>query len=203
MKKLFFLLVAIILFSACAPSPEAIQNTLTQNQAALPTLSPTPSPIPLSEINLDNILFLPGDLPKGFIFKSIIEETSSNERVPGQVKRIVLELTKQDTGNGVVSISLFEDTEKRDQEFSQSIELYSDTLEAKSEDLIDLEDIGEYGKLFRNDTPLGTGLSISFLFFVRCHASVSMDIVSDNETDSIIQSYAKKLDERLTNVICR
>ena len=203
MKKLFFLLAAILWFSACAPSPEAIQKTLTQSQTALPTLSPTPSPIPLSEINLDNILFLPGDLPKVFIFKSIIEETSSNERVPGQIKRIVLELTKQDGGNGVVSISLFEDTEKRDQKFSQSIELYSNTLETKSEDLIDLEGIGEYGKLFRNDTPPGTGLSISFLFFVRCHASVSMDIVGNNETDSIIQSYAKKLDERLTSVICR
>lgn len=46
MKKLFFLLAAIILLTACAPSPEQIQKAMTQTQAAIPTPTPTPTPTP-------------------------------------------------------------------------------------------------------------------------------------------------------------
>jgi hypothetical protein len=212
MKKLSFLLVAIILLTACAPSPEVIQKAIAKTQTALPTNTPTPTPIhtptpiPLSEINLDNILLLPGDLPEGYIVEPITGENPVGGLATGEEKRVCQEFEKKDTGSGFVCVDLFEETEKRDQDYNQTFERIFNQLGTVQEDLIDIEDIGENRKLIRNDMPLGVGSRIiysNFLFLVRCHAFINIYMVSDDKTESAIQSYAKKLDKRLSNVICR
>jgi hypothetical protein len=212
MKKLFFLLAAIILLTACVPSLEAIQKAIAKTQTALPinTLTPTPTPtstpIPLSEINLDNILLLPGDLPEGYTVEPITDENPVGGLARGEEKRVCQEFEKKDTGSGFVCVDLFEETEKRDQDYDQTFERIFNQLETAQEDLIDIKDIGENGKLIRNDISLGVGSRIiysNFLFLVRCHAFISIYMVSDDKTERAIQSYAKKLDERLSNVICR
>jgi hypothetical protein len=81
MKTAYYLVLIIILLASCSSSPSgnAIQTAIAQTQIARPTTTVVPSPtststpepisistsIPLSEIDLESILILPGDLPPG------------------------------------------------------------------------------------------------------------------------------------------
>jgi len=215
MKK-FILAVLFLSITACVPSKAQIEAAAiaaeTETQAAIPTptrtpiptITPTPTLIPLSGINFDNLLLLDGDLPQGYIYKPITDDTNSiNENITGQDKRASQEFSKEGTGFGIVSVFLFEAIEKRDQAYnlaSGEVDKVNESVQVGQTQNIDLKDIGEKGRL-----TIHTILSSRFstLMFVRCHAYVYLSMTNDDELSSVTKSYARKLDARLTNVICR
>lgn len=87
MKKhtaILILIISVMLFSACQPSAQAIQEAIAKTQTAQPTatilptpspsptpiptatLEPTPTLIPLKEINLSGVIFHENELPQGY-----------------------------------------------------------------------------------------------------------------------------------------
>lgn len=209
MKKLFFFLVTIILLTACAPSPEAIQKAMIQTQAAIPTSTPTSTPtptatsIPLSKINLDNILLVGGDLPEGFIAKPLGRYTNNPILVDisGQEQMVIQEFSKTNEGIGLVSVYLFEEIVKRNQAYDIAISKLDEPSSIGRTIKSDINDIGEEGLLYF-DYVIGN-ITISKIIFVRCHAFVFLTRSMDDENSSVLRAYAKKLDERLTNLICQ
>lgn len=61
MLKSRFLLFVMLLLSACAPSPLAIQTAIAETQVGW-TKTPSPTRIPVSEINIDPAIIQPEDL---------------------------------------------------------------------------------------------------------------------------------------------
>jgi hypothetical protein len=205
MKKLFSLLVVIILFSACAPSPEQIQKAMTQTQAAIPTPTPAPTPtsIPLSKINLDNELLVEGDLPEGFVAGPIGRYTNNPnlESITGQEQMIIQEFSKTNGGIGLVSVFLFEETEKRNQAYDIAKSKLDEPSSISTITKSDINDIGAEGILYFD--PVMGNITISTIIFVRCHAFAYLGRSMDDENSSVLRAYAKKLDERLTQIICQ
>lgn len=182
-----FLLV-LLLLAACAPSAQAIGNAL-----------PTDTPIPFSALNFQSIILWPGDLRPHFEPSDVqtdvsallfdvptpdyfISETFSFKPVEGE------ELT-----GSRVQVMVYEDISKVNSAYR--VALGGMSLGKKT-----YIEVGENAQA--STEPNGwVEMLQSSLVFKRCHAVVSIFLLPSIMNDVVF--YAKRLDARLTPLVCR
>ena len=207
LKHNVILLIVLFLFlvSACSPSDQIIQEAIEQTQTAFPTSTLAPTPIPLSEYNLKNILLVEGDLPEGYEVNPFITDISDTKYgdLNGVEYFLGQEFSKTDEGGGHVVIFLFDSEEERNRAFYLTMSDNYDEIKKLNEntDIKDITDVGEMGKLIMSEiTVMSTSIKSAQIGFVRCHAFVLIGKTVDDS--STILAYARKLDERLSDTIC-
>jgi len=199
------LLACTMLLAACGqstPSPEMIQTSIAQTQAALPTQTPipTPTPIPLSEINLEDILILPGDLPSGYAGSQI--SNNPPEKIFGYEQFIEQKLEKKGIDFGFVWVVLYNTTQKAKTTYTAWSNYGSSSEEDNFTTTVSsVEGLGEEAKYFMMDGEVATiSIDMTYLTFVRCHAFVRINMKTD-DVESVI-NYADRLDKRLSELVC-
>jgi len=211
MKKYF--LLTILFLVACQPSSEAIEQAIVQTQSAMPTetsapiptLEPTPIPIPLREIDLSNVLIIDGDLPSGYSSGQI---RSDPQEMFSEVKNFESVINQQFAYKGDVSggvtIFLFDLLDDRDKAYEIIVDGFgeSTSTDAITAKVDDLDEIGEKAKYVTSQTHLfGVNKENSDLAFTRCHAVVHIRMGDTSDIENLA-SYAERLDKRLADIIC-
>lgn len=202
MSKGYGLLLVLVaaLVSACAPSsapptetfpPTATpQTTPTEAPTAAPTATPTP--IPLSELKLDSLLVQIGDLSAGLTGAQIRSTVPEMFRsVPRADNTIFHQFARGGEPAGGVAVFLYESKAKIQ-------DAYDEIVSGLGSDSKPISEIGEKAKV------VTSSLLIEFadLAFFRCNAVVHIRFAGTSNVEEIA-SYAKRLDTRLSEVICR
>jgi hypothetical protein len=205
MKKILLISIIFIILTNCAPSPEKIQKSIEETIAAIPTptATPTPTPIPLSEIDLTNSLLVEGDLPQGFVAKPVGKITNNPilENIKGYDQIILQEFSKENQGLGIVSVLLFKDLNDRDKSFKLAEAKLDESFGNGSAIKNEKGEIGENNSRYFQ-TVFGK-ITTSAIIFVRCHAFVYMGRSMEDQNLTVLRAYAKRLDERLSALVCQ
>jgi ABC-type Fe3+-hydroxamate transport system substrate-binding protein len=201
MKDLTILAMFLsILLGACAtpaPSAEAIQTAiaLTQSANPIPTfgLQPaaTSTPILLAGLNLEGVLLWPGDLPKGYAASQAHPEPSAfmnDAPIPDySISRMI---SRAGQPGGRIDVLVYADSEKVATAYELAVSQFiGEPVKVQ---------VGEQGKVALTISPTQTAA----LTFTRCHAIVAMQLLGTSTADGVL-SYAKRLDYRLTPLVCR
>jgi hypothetical protein len=177
----------VVFFVACTPSSTA---TIKPEQATL------------SEINLENVLWLQGDFPEEFTVGSSNKKISGTlwDDIDGIDNFLVISFEKDGEPGGFVSVALFSDIDKRNQAFDKFNTKY---FEVESSNKKKLDNIGENSFLHDwGGVSMSEGeYNIVHLTFIRCHSFVYLFKGFEVET-SVLLTYAKNLDERLSQIVC-
>jgi len=171
---------------------------------ALPTL--TPSPVPLSEINLEPILIISGDLPAGYSGAQI--RTTPPEmfnNITNFNNAIYQQFEKDGKSAGGVAIFLFESVDNADIAFQKIVGGFGESGESANlkTTVENISNVGEKATVVTIETSL-SGLSMKFtdFAFVRCHAIVHIRM-SDTVNADYLTGYGIRLDKRLSELVCR
>jgi len=162
------------------------------SQAAAPMEA---TEIPLAELDLEPLLLEDGDLPadfKGADIRHTIEEAPFSE-LPPAAQAIVQAINgyNQDTSNWVY-ILLYEDLDDLQEAFEQLVsKSYKFTEGAEP-----IDGIGEQAR-FEKDEFAFHYIPYEKVAFTRCNALVYI------ETSTDTQNYARRLDSRLKETVCR
>ena len=190
-KTILVFALAIFMFAACGPSDAEIQAkvqaSIAQTQAAIPTATL----IPFSALDLESILITSGDLPAGYEAAQIRNKLSDfSKAVPAPDYFISQSLSYNGNIGGLVEVLVYDD-------ISNVQTAYKIAVNNLPGDKTNLK-IGEGGQVASTYFIMST----ASLAFIRCHAVVSMQFMGTTNTDDAI-SYAMRLDERLTSMVCR
>lgn len=185
MKKYLAFLV-VFLGTAC---------TTTLN----PTPTPEPTPIPLSEVKLESLLIVEGDLPE-----DLIPDAITNENAVGsadELDRAVVVYTQymllNDGEGGGVSVFLFESLDDVQDAFYKVTTFMNAPIPYRA--------VGENARIENFLIPVMPDIQPiegARLIFSRCHALVVIQFprAGDFETMEI---YGKSLDTRIQPHVCR
>ena len=192
----------VLLFSGCSsPTPSP-----TQTPTPTATPSPTPTPIPLSEIDLEPILILPGDLPAGFDAaqtRQVIPEMFS--ALPKAQNQIYRQFEHDRDGAGGVTVLLYESSDDVNEAYSMIVDGFAEPQSIEGLTVLRplVPDLGEEAEA---NTVEGELLDIVLdstdLAFIRCSAVVHIRMMDTAELVEVA-SYARRLDARLSDLVCR
>jgi hypothetical protein len=189
MKKTTLILFFIALvMTGCGPSEDAIQKAIEQTQMAMPTATL----IPFSELNLESILIVPGDLPPGYEASQIRSERGDITK-PAPVPDYFVSqmLSKSGAPKGLVDVLVYEDASK----VSNAYDLASKN--APGQGTAKKIEIGEEGQI----ASFFLSYEVVTVTFFRCNAVVSIQFMGAGPDGA--RDYAKRLDERITPIVCR
>ncbi len=211
MYKRFLPIFALALFAAsCGPSTEKFEPSLAQTQAA--QLTEPPTLIPLSEINLEELLIQPGDLPVGFSPSKISTEPPELfSEIAGYEYTVSQLFEQKEKIVGGVTVFLYENNADLEQYYSSIVEDLGESAfkvdgvgEKASgytinttEEILAL-DINELGKKIL----LAQALIFTDLAFQKCHAIVHIRVIGTDNI-SVVKIYANILENRLASLVCR
>lgn len=168
--------------------------------------SATPTPIPLSQVNLEPILILPGDLPAGLSGAQVrdsLPEMFGN--LPEASNQIYQQFQRQGEAAGGVAATLYESDSDRDVAYTLLLKGFGDTSSGSitKTERIAVSNVGERAEAVTlQGSMLGIVLDFADLAFVRCGAVVHIRFGGSADLTEIV-SYARRLDERLTTLVCR
>ncbi len=193
MSFYFIALAGLICVSACSPSLDSTQGAVVQTEPQ--TASPTV--LPLSDLDLEQLLVEEGALPAGF-YSGQVQSTppDTDPELQTAVNAIYREISLTGRDPGTVSIWLFEDIEESRAAFEAMV--------AKLEGGETSTGVGEAAVTWSLITPLDTGesMELSQVIYLRCHALVRISISNAKVLPSAV-GYAQSLDTRLTPLVCR
>lgn len=208
MKNVFCMLLVISLIVGCSPSPDSIEREATEIQGAVTTATATPTqPVPviptqtqiqLSDIDLEEILIVPNDLPAGYSGGQAHEITIEQFTWVSYkgINNLYQEIARDNAQVGGVTVFIYENT-------NDALKTYQELLDAIGDSYEELKDIGDKGVYSTIDMKI-SGISVKnvSLVFTRCNASVNLGI--SGTTDIMgVSAYAKRLDERLSPLVCK
>ena len=180
MKK-HLVLLFIFWGTACAPAPDA-----------------TPTPIPLSQLNLESILVVEGDLPG-----DLVPDLKTNKNAVGaadELDRAEIVFTQYFLLNGGegggVSVFLFESLE--------DVQAAFEKVSTMMNKPVDFSKVGERARMENFLIPLMPDvppIEGSRLIFVRCHALAVIQFPRADDLGAIA-GYGRLLDERIQPLIC-
>jgi len=166
---------------SCSATPNIVQITNTH-----PSEPGTQTPIPLADLDLESILIQPGDLPLGYSGGQVQDFLPGMfDDIPRPVHQIYQQFEDKNGSVGGVSVIVYDSA-------APSIEAY-DTL---------LLGMGGKGQAKAVES-LGNQAHISGwnLLFLRCNTITYFRLVGMNYDEYM--SYAQRLDERLSPLVCR
>lgn len=196
MKKLYFLFVLFTFFiSSCSAKIEN-EEVITPEATNTAETTPTPTKIPLTDIDLEGILIMNGDLPAGYTGAQIRDNAPEMfNNLPEAQNTIYQQFAKDGETAGGVTVLLFESQEDIENAYKKIIAGFSDAEE--------LDEIGENANITYVDMEvLGSRMQFGDLVFIRCNALAHIRMTDLPQKESLI-SYAKRLDKRLDGMICK
>jgi hypothetical protein len=213
MKPVYFLFLVAVLLASCssAPSGDAVQTAIAQTQIAqptntlvpIPTNTPTPeptstpTPIPLSELDLEPILVMPGDLPAGYSAAQVSSDPPAMfNDVPQPVNQIYQQFEQDNESAGGVAILVYDNQSDVDT-------AYNNLLEGMGETSKSVSGVGDRASAVSFDySAVLAGAKGMDLLVSLCNTIIHTRITGSDNIDYLI-SYAQRLDERLTPLVCR
>ena len=201
MKKVLICLEFLsIIITGC--SIETTQNytqtsepTFTQEPTNTQEPTSTPTRIPLSDIELEEILVKDGDLPAGYSGAQISDTAPEMfDNLPEAENTINQQLAKGGEQKGGVTVFLYDSQDNLDSAFFKIKTGFSEEKQ--------LDTVGEKAFItyFSQDI-LGIKIQFGDLLFSRCNAVVHIRMTELSSEDSLI-AYAKRLDKRLSELVC-
>ena len=203
MRKLLACLAILVLFTGCAPSPEAIQRAIAVTETAKPTLTITPSPtststptltltptststptpIPLADIDLTTLIYQEGDLPSEYI--PMEKYTLTSEQyiwiTNKGVNNLFQNFVKNNEDIAGTTIMLYENADEIDLTYSEILAQEKDynPIPGLKVVIVTLAGVGE--KAFYSTTDYGSLVHSSHIIFIRCHAIVSLRLGDNSD----------------------
>lgn len=177
------LIVALVLLAACGGDPAPIPQW--QSATAVPTA------VPLDQVDLEPLLIQSGDLPAGLSGAQVKDEAPAMfAGVPHPTKAIDQRFQRAGDTAGGITVLLYQSDADRDV-------AYADVVKGLGKGAVAQNGVGERAMAV-NNTDL---LEFVDLTFVRCHAVVHIRFSGTSEP-SDAAAYAKRLDKRLSSVVC-
>lgn len=179
---------------------------LTMAVLWLAACSATPMPMPLSEVDLEPILILPGDLPAGLSGAQVRDSLPEMfDEPPEAENQIYQQFQREGKAAGGVAVTLYESNADLDAAYTLLLGGFGDS-DIDSSVTVERKVVSDVGERAETVTLQGTILGIVFdsvdLAFVRCGAVVHTRMSGSANLIDIV-SYARRLDERLTSLVCR
>ena len=201
MKRISSLLLIVSFIVSCIPSP-------TPNPTLNPSLVliPTPSLIPLLEIDLEPILIQDGDLPPGYYEAQVREVPNDSYKwiINKGLNNIQQYIGLNDDIGGSVTIYLYEDTIALNTAYEQQSDSFGELSDSPKPGYQTsyLDGIGEKAKyLTFDEKSYGDEFDQTALVFKRCHALVDISFYQTYNLDYIV-SYSKRIDRRISDLVC-
>jgi hypothetical protein len=191
MKALYYLVLFTLLLASCSASPTArqVQSTAVSSQTSSTS-------VPLSDVNLDDILLNPGDLPPEYIGQQISHNPPAIFESVQEVVQVVqqpFEVGKYPSDG--ITIFLFSSPTDLDSAYKRVTEIISiGALEPLSE-------VGEKAVIQEEGQGVFLVTSVQVVF-IRCHALVYIQLFASDATTDLATSYAKKVDKRISPLVC-
>lgn len=197
--------------SAVEPTPSAtipVANTPTSvpptDTPIPPTETSTPTPIALSDLDLESVLVKPNDLPSGMSGAQVSRILPGAYRnLPAADAQIRQQFEMEGQARGGVAVLLYSSPSRLEATF-RLIEAdlgdpkYEPSMKITRESI---DGVGEYavGSTMSSNT-MGIRYDLSSLLFVRCHAVVNVSMSTANLQE--VETYGQRLDERLISLVC-
>ena len=202
MKKII-LFTLLFLLAACSPnansipsnSPASPAQTSLSNQ---PELKPwfADTPVAIDDLDLQALAILDGDLPPGYQGGQILDGLPKIfEGIPPTELAFYQLIEREGSGAGGVAILFFTGADRVSQAYDQ---LHQSMVIEETESISGLGERSEVYIFYQ------AGVSFRFVdvLFERCGVVVHVRLGDTFNKDEAV-SYAKKLDQRLSEVICR
>jgi hypothetical protein len=195
-RAVYFLVLLVVLLASCEsiPTGDALLTAIAQptktfvfNLSDLPTQIP-PTPITLADIDLESIILLPGDLPDGYTGAGVVDPIPNRFGGTQGVNEIFQLIEYKSRPAGEVTIIVY------DSEARSAI-----TYDLILDDMYPIEEVKNLGE--QAHITIDHFFMITELSFLRCNADVNVTLWTTNR--EIIISYAQRLDERITPLVCR
>jgi len=206
MKKVLVVFLGIIFLASCSPStamPSGTPDIPIITTEPAPTSTPTP--IPLSEIDLESILIKSGDLPAGYS-PSQVRSTPPDmfDNIKNYSNSIYQQFELQGEAGGGVTVFLFDKTSQVSIAYQLIADGFGDSQDSESlkVEVDTLSGIGERATYvtLKSDL-LGITNEFTDLVFTRCYAVVHIRL-SDTAYLDYATGYGERLDKRLSEVEC-
>lgn len=180
------LCLVVLSIGACTPTSQP------ESTPAEPTSIVTL--VPLSELDLKQVLVPESDLPSGYLATKT-KDSLPDLRVPEPLKLIWQQLERTGEVAGGVRIFLYES--ELDVDGAYNIELEDNKSIASTS--APISDIGEKAEISSYTI---SGQVVTDLVFARCYAVANIRMIDMPNQDDITL-YAKRLDEKITSLVCR
>ena len=202
MKKII-LFTLLFLLAACSPNANYVPSNSSSpavqtSPLSQPELKPwfADTPVAINDLDLQALAILDGDLPPGYQSGQILDGLPKIfEGIPPVELAFYQLIEREGSGAGGVAILLFPDA-------SQVSQAYEQLLQGMViEETESISGLGERAHVY---IFYQAGVSFRFVdaLFERCGAVVHIRL-GDTFNKQEAVSYAQKLDQRLTEVICQ
>jgi hypothetical protein len=181
MKRIIFVFCLFFLLAACSTAPSG--NAV-----------PTPTFIPLADLDLRPVLVLPGDLPTGYTaaqFSTTLPAIYSKLILPD--KTFYQQFTSNNQPAGGIAVMLYDSPILQ----VPAYDLVADMLYNKENPVPGLGT-----KALSSQIELAIGPNISEVVFIECRSLVHIRINGILDSNQAI-TYARRLDERIKKLVCR
>jgi hypothetical protein len=170
-------------------------KTIIFNLTAIPTPLP-PTPIPLADLDIASILVQPGDLPAGYSGTQVRSDPSAMfEGIHQPVNQIYQQFECNNGSAGGIAFFVYDKQLNADNAYNLILGGMGETTES-------VPNIGVRARILSMDlSAIGGAENLELLFFRR--NTVIHIRMSDTTNKDYITSYAQKLDERFTPLVCR
>jgi len=186
--------------------------TACNNPLSAPTPTPTPMPtatlIPFSALQLDELIIQPNDLPAGVSGAQISHHEKCDSAAGNKCAEYYInqDLAFEDNQHGQVEIWIYEERQYVSARYNVQLDIFKAECEKAEKqcypgDPKPIPDLGESARMI--DVYNFIGADSFSIVFTRCNAVVLVNIRGvANDPDGVI-TYAQRLDERLTSIVCR
>lgn len=162
--------------------------------------------LPLSEVDLDSLLFISGDLPTIFVGQQIASRPPPDiGSVPVAEKAANQKFRAGEFASDGITVLLYESPADLERAYGIVLDIMSEDNRATP-----LGQVGEKAMLTeeRMSGIQTAGVSIpsstsANVVFTRCHALVYIDLFSSEADSEVAAEYAKRIDQRLQPLVCR
>jgi hypothetical protein len=197
MKRLFILLLFVLV--GCGVAPEAAQPTAAPT--SVPVLTIAPTPVPLDNIDLVGILTDSGPLPKGLTGGKVSAGMPAGDKdAIGEdaINTAELPVLHGTDAAGNVIVAIYPDEIKLTHAYSHR-KIMMKIVSEEGGDKAASADVGKQSMIFTSSI----GIPGTFLVFTRCRALVDIYMTGDLVDNKTVSEYAKSLDAKLTDAVCR
>jgi hypothetical protein len=154
------------------------------------------TPEQIAGVNLEQQLFLPGDLPDRFAAGKPGSATPERFKdFPPAQYRVSVELTEHGSWAGNATVFLYSNTDDIEKAFNPT--------GAEYDEILALAGLGEKSSVMELSMPYGTGATTIDMVnaqWVRCSAVVEVRLITKNSQEA--KDYALALDRRIAPLVC-
>ena len=198
--------VTLAFLAACSSNELSIQTAIAQTQEAQLAQSPSSTPVPLSQLNLESLLIQDGDLPTIFLGQQVVSRPPVDiAAVPPADQAINREFRAGEFASDGVTILLYEFISDIETAYGVVVRVISEGTTTRA-----VTQLGEKAVVTEETIggiPMVAGVSIpsatsAKVVFIRCHAIVYIDLFASEADAEVAVAYAMRIDQRIQALVC-